>query len=394
MWRRRFNTEVLIGGSFSARKRDDKDLILLGRVNFNGGSMEIKIIEAAPHERKPRPDPGKLGFGKYFSDHMFTMKYKEGTGWHDPVIEPYHQLVLDPTAMCFHYGQEIFEGLKAYRGAADEIYLFRPLENIRRMNASADRLCMAQIDEELFFDALKKLIALDSGWIPKEKGSSLYIRPTLIATEAALGVHPSDEYLFFIITGPVGAYYAQGFSPTKIYVSSEYVRAAPGGTGEVKAAGNYAASLYATRIAVGMGYTQVLWLDALEKKYVEEVGTSNIFFLIGDELVTPPLGGTILPGVTRDSVIRLAGHLGVKVVQRPLAIDEVISALEAGTLRESFASGTAAIISPVGHISYLGKEYAINGGETGELSEKLFNEILQIQYGIKDDPFGWRVRVL
>ena len=192
----------------------------------------------------------------------------------------------------------------------------------------------------------------------------------------------------------MGAYYAQGFSPTKIYVSSEYVRAAPGGTGEVKAAGNYAASLYATRIAVGMGYTQVLWLDALEKKYVEEVGTSNIFFLIGDELVTPPLSGTILPGVTRDSVIRLAGHLGVKVVQRPLAIDEVISALEAGTLRESFASGTAAIISPVGHISYLGKEYAINGGETGELSEKLFNEILQIQYGIKDDPFGWRVRVL
>lgn len=394
MWRRRFNIEVLIGGSFSAKTRDDTELIQPGRAYFNGGNMEIKIIEAAPHERKPRPEPDKLGFGKYFSDHMFTMKYKEGKGWYDPVIEPYHHLVLDPTAMCFHYGQEIFEGLKAYRGGADEIYLFRPLENIRRMNLSAARLCMAQIDEEIFFEALKKLITIDSSWVPKEKGSSLYIRPTLIATEAALGVHPSDEYLFFIITGPVAAYYAQGFSPTKIYVSSEYVRAAPGGTGAVKAAGNYAASLYATSIAVDMGYTQVLWLDARENKYVEEVGTSNIFFLIGDELITPPLGGTILPGVTRDSVIRLATHLGVNVVQRPLAIDEVIRAMEAGNLKESFASGTAAVISPVGHIFYRGKEYAINGGKTGELSQKLFNEILQIQYGIKEDPFGWRVRVL
>lgn len=356
--------------------------------------MEIKIIEAAPDQRKPRPEPDKLGFGRYFTDHIFCMKYKEGKGWYDPVIEPYHQLTLDPTAMCLHYGQEVFEGLKAYRGPAGEVYLFRPQENIRRMNVSAARLCMAQIDESIFFEALKKLVALDCDWIPQEKGSSLYIRPTLIATEAALGVRPAEEYLFFIITGPVGAYYAQGFSPTRIYVSEEYVRAAPGGTGAVKAAGNYAASLYASRIATDMGYTQVLWLDALEKRYVEEVGTSNIFFLIGNELITPPLGGTILPGVTRDSVISLAGRLGIKVVQRPLTIDEVVSALEGGTLTESFASGTAAIISPVGHIFYRGKEYAINGGKTGDLSEKLFNEMLQIQYGMKDDPFGWRVRVL
>lgn len=355
--------------------------------------MDIKIIEALPEYLKPKPDYDKLGFGKHFTDHMFSMKYKEGRGWHDPVIEPYHLLELDPTAMCLHYGQEIFEGLKAYRGPNNEIYLFRPQENIKRMNASAERLCMAQIDEALFLEALKKLVVLEKEWIPKTKGSSLYIRPTLIATEAALGVHPANEYLFFIIAGPVGAYYANGFSPTKIYVSEEYVRAAAGGTGAIKAAGNYAASLYASRIATNMGYTQVLWLDAREKKYVEEVGTSNIFFLIGDELITPPLGGTILPGVTRNSVIKLASHMGVKVVERPLAIDEVIAASEKGTLKESFASGTAAIISPVGQIFYRQKEYVINGGKTGALSEKLFNEILQIQYGMKEDPFGWRVRV-
>ena len=355
--------------------------------------MEIKILTANEAAMKAKPDQTKLGFGKHFTDHMFTMKYKEGRGWYDPVIEPYRYLQLDPTAMCLHYGQEIFEGLKAYRGKKDEIYLFRPMENIKRMNASADRLCMAQIDEAVFLDALKKLVLLEKDWIPREAGSSLYIRPTLIATEAALGVHPSAEYLFFIIAGPVGAYYAHGFSPTKIYVSEEYVRAAPGGTGQIKAAGNYAASLYASRIATNMGYTQVLWLDAREKKYVEEVGTSNIFFLMGDELITPPLGGTILPGVTRNSVIKLASHLGVKVAERPLAIDEVVEAIEKGILKEAFASGTAAIISPVGQIYYREKEYIINEGKTGALSEKLFNEILQIQYGIQEDPFGWRMQI-
>lgn len=355
--------------------------------------MEIKIIKAIPEYMKPKPDETKLGFGKHFTDHMFTMKYKMGTGWYDPIIEPYHLLQLDPTAMCLHYGQEIFEGLKAYRGKKDEIYLFRPMENIRRMKASAERLCMAPMDETVFFDALKQFVVLEKDWIPRETGSSLYIRPTMIATEAALGVHPSSEYLFFIIAGPVGAYYAHGFSPTKIYVSEEYVRAAPGGTGQIKAAGNYAASLYASRMATDMGYTQVLWLDAREKKYVEEVGTSNIFFLIDDELITPPLGGTILPGVTRDSVLKLAAHLGVNVSERPLAIDEVIAAIEKRTLREAFASGTAAIISPVGQIYYKKKEYVINSGKTGELAQKLFNEILHIQYGSKPDPFNWRVQI-
>lgn len=356
--------------------------------------MEIKIKKAPLKNRKNKPvDESKLGFGKIFTDHMFTMKYKEGKGWHDAVIEPYHLLKLDPTAMCLHYGQEIFEGLKAYRSQDGSIYLFRPTENIKRMNVSAERLCMARIDEDLFMEGMKKLVLLEKDWIPKGVGTSLYIRPTLIATEAALGVHPANEYLFFIVVGPVGAYYASGFAPTKIYVSEEYVRAAPGGTGYIKSAGNYAMSLYASRIASNMGYTQVLWLDARENKYVEEVGTSNIFFVIGDELITPPLHGTILPGVTRNSVIQLATHLGVKVKERPLAMDEVVEAIEKGTLKESFASGTAAVISPVGQIYFHNKEYLINGGKTGALAEKLFNEILKIQYGLAEDPFGWRVKI-
>jgi len=356
--------------------------------------MEIKIIKAQPEKMKDKPkDESKLGFGQIFTDHFFNMKYKDGQGWYDAIIEPYRPLQLDPTAMCLHYAQEIFEGLKAYRGKDEAIFLFRPTENIKRMNASAERLCMPSIDEGIFLDALKKLVILEKEWIPYGAGTSLYIRPTMIATEPALGVHPANEYLFFIVVGPVGAYYPQGFSPTKIYVSEEYVRAAPGGTGYTKAAGNYAASLYASRIATNMGYTQVLWLDAKEKKYVEEVGTSNIFFLIGDELITPALTGTILPGVTRNSVIQLANHFGIKVAERPLSIDEIIAASKKGTLKEAFASGTAAIVSPVGQIYFRGKEYLINDGKTGPLAEKLYNEILQIQYGLNEDEFGWRVKI-
>lgn len=356
--------------------------------------MDIKIKKAPLKKRKVKPtDESKLGFGKIFTDHMFTMKYKEGKGWHDAVIEPYHDLKMDPTAMCLHYGQEIFEGLKAYRGKDGSIYLFRPTENIKRMNLSAERLCMAHIDEDLFMEGMKKLVLLEKDWIPHGEGTSMYIRPTMIATEAALGVHPANEYLFFIVVGPVGAYYPQGFSPTKMFVSEEYVRAVRGGIGNVKAAGNYAASLYASRIATNMGYTQVLWLDAAEKKYVEEVGTSNIFFVIGDELITPPLAGSILPGVTRNSVIALAGHLGTKVVERPITIEDVIKTSESGSLKEAFASGTAAVISPVGHIYFRDKEYAINGGRTGTLALKLYNEILKIQYGLTVDPFGWRVKI-
>ena len=356
--------------------------------------MEIKIKKASLKKRKAKPtDESQLGFGKIFTDHFFNIKYKEGRGWYDPIIEPYRPLELDPTAMCLHYGQEIFEGLKAYRGEGGAIFLFRPEENIKRMAASAERMCMPPMDEAIFFEALKKLVILEQDWIPHGAGTSLYIRPTMIATEPALGVHPASEYLFFIVVGPVGAYYPQGFSPTKMFVSEEYVRATRGGTGNIKAAINYASSLFASRIATNKGYTQVLWLDALEHKYVEEVGTSNIFFFIGDELITPPLAGTILPGVTRNSVIKLAGYLGTTVVERPISIQEVIAATENGTLKEAFASGTAAIISPVGQLSFRNKEYLINGGKTGPLAEKLYNEILQIQYGMKKDPFGWRVKI-
>jgi len=356
--------------------------------------MEIKVNPAAPETRKTKPaDEAKLGFGKFFSDHMFTMTYHAARGWENAEIGPYRPLCLQPTAMCLHYGQEIFEGMKAYRGRSGEIYLFRPKENIRRMNASAERLCMPPVDPDVFLEALIKLVILEKDWIPHGQGPSLYIRPTMIATEAALGVHPADEYLFFIIVGPVGAYYPEGFSPTKIYVSEEYVRSVRGGTGAAKAGGNYAASLYASRIAKEMGYTQVLWLDAMERKYVEEVGTSNIFFLIGDELVTPPLEGTILPGVTRDSVIQMARHWGMTVSERKISMEEIVHAAEAGTLKEVFASGTAAVVSPVGQFYYQGKEYLVNGGNTGAVTEKLYEEILGIQYGEREDPFGWRIKI-
>jgi branched-chain amino acid aminotransferase len=354
--------------------------------------MEIKIVRAKPKQMKAKPqDESKLGFGKIFTDHFFTMKYHSDRGWYDAMIEPYRPLSLDPTAMCLHYGQEIFEGLKAYRGKNNALFLFRPDRNINRMNNSADRLCMPRIDPELFMEALKKLVLIDKDWVPRSHGASLYIRPTMIATEAALGVHSANAYLFFIVVGPVGPYYAQGFSPTSLYVDEEYVRAVRGGIGYIKAAGNYAASLLASKLAAEKGFTQVLWLDAIERRYIEEVGTSNIFFLIGNELITPPLAGSILPGVTRDSVIQMARRWNIAVSERPISIDELMDASAKGTLKEAFASGTAAIVSPIGEIFYKGKATAISGGEIGALTEKLYNEILQIQYGEKDDPFGWRV---
>lgn len=356
--------------------------------------MEISITRVATEKMKAKPvDESKLGFGNIFTDHFFTMKFNHKKGWHDAAIEPYRTLSLDPSAMCLHYGQEIFEGMKAYRGKDDSIYLFRPEENFKRLNNSAKRLCMPEVEIDVVMEALKKLVLLDKDWIPHGSGTSLYIRPTMIATEEAVGLHTSSKYLFFIIVGPVGAYYPEGFSPTKIYVTEEYVRSVRGGIGYCKAAGNYAASLYASKLASEMGYTQVLWLDAVERKYIEEVGTSNIFFVIGDELITPPLSGSILPGVTRDSVIQIARSWEFDVSERQLSIDEVIAASANGSLKEAFASGTAAIISPVGQIYYKGKEHIINDGKTGHLTERLYNEILQIQYGEKEDPFGWRIKI-
>ncbi|MGC8490904.1 MAG: branched-chain amino acid aminotransferase [Syntrophobacteraceae bacterium] len=355
--------------------------------------MEISVHLQEPSKRRPRPADDKLVFGRVFSDHMFLVDFKEGKQWQDGRIVPYGPLSLDPAAMVLHYGQGIFEGLKAYRWANGEIWLFRPEQNCARFNRSAQRMCMPEIDPAFHLRAIEQLVTVDKDWVPHSVGSSLYIRPTMIAVEPHLGVRPACDYLCYTITGPVGAYYAEGFNPVKIYVSEGYVRTVRGGVGEAKTMANYASSLYAAEVAKKKGYTQVLWLDGVENRYVEEVGTSNIFFRIGDELVTPPLGGSILPGITRDSVIQLAKHWGIKVRERRIAIDEVIESIGSGAVQEIFASGTAAVISPVGEIAYKEKSYRIADGRVGEWALKLYEEILGIQYGEKEDPFGWMRRV-
>ena len=295
--------------------------------------------------------------------------------------------------MVLHYGQAIFEGLKAYRNREDEILLFRPRDNFERMNNSAQRMCMPRIPVDKVMKGLKALLYLEKDWIPSVPGATLYIRPTMVAMEPMLGVKPADSYYFYIIMSPVGAYYPEGFNPTKIYVSDTYVRAVPGGVGEAKTAGNYAASLYASEEAKKAGYTQVLWLDACEHKYVEEVGTSNIFFRINDELITPPLGGSILSGLTRNSAMTLAKDWGIPVVERRISIDEVLEAAGDGSLQEVFATGTAAVISPVGELFYKDEKYIINEGKTGDLAQKIFDELQKIQFGEKKDHYNWSVRV-
>lgn len=355
--------------------------------------MNITVTTIDDDRRKPRPDDSELGFGKYTTDHMFLMDYDPDGGWRDARVTPYADLRLDPAAMVLHYNQEVFEGLKAYNLEDGGIGLFRPDKNIERMNRSARRMVMPEVDPDLFLRALKELILLDRDWIPRSEGASLYIRPTMIANEPALGVRPSERYLFYIIIGPVGAYYPGGFDPTRIYVTDEYVRAVRGGSGEAKTSCNYGPTLLMTKRAAGKGYNQILWLDALEKRWVEEVGTSNIFFLFEDELATPPLAGTILPGVTRDSVLALARKNGVDVRERPVSIEEVIEGCENGTLKEAFASGTAAVVSPVGEIGYKGRDYRVADGKSGELARKLYKQITDIQYGRAEDPLGWLVRI-
>lgn len=356
--------------------------------------MEIKITKAGPDQLHPKPtDESRLGFGDIFTDHMFMADYADGKGWTNPRITPYTDFNINPAAMSIHYGQSIFEGLKAYLDKNDNIYLFRPEENAKRFNLSAARVCMPEVEMELFMEGMKKLILLDREWIPRNQGTSLYIRPAMFATEPHLGVRPSNTYTFFIIIGPVGAYYKEGLNPIKIYVEDYFVRAAIGGTGEAKVAGNYAASLLAAEKAKEKGFTQVLWLDAAERKHVEEVGTMNMFFVINNEVISAPLKGSILPGITRDSAITLLKDWGIKVTERFLAIDEVIDAAEAGSLKEAFGTGTAAVISPVGQITYKGKDNIVAGGKMGELSQRLYNEIVAIQYGEKEDPYGWRVKI-
>jgi branched-chain amino acid aminotransferase len=356
--------------------------------------MEISIIQADPGQLKPKPtDESNLGFGDIFTDHMFLMNYESGKRWINPRIEPYADISINPAAMGIHYGQEIFEGLKAYCGRDGGISLFRAKDNFVRFNRSARRMCMAEVDIDQAMEGMKKLILLDKDWIPNSHGTSLYVRPTMLATEPHLGVRPSNQYLFFIIIGPVGAYYKEGLNPVKIYVEDFYVRAAKGGTGEAKTAGNYAASLLAAEKAKEKGFTQVLWLDAEEHKFVEEVGTMNMFFVIDDQVITSPLGGSVLAGVTRDSVIQLVKDWGIDFQERALSIEEVINAAKDGRLKEAFGTGTAAVISPVGQITFKGQDHIVAGGEMGALSQKLYDEIIAIQYRDKPDPHGWVERI-
>ncbi len=352
--------------------------------------MNITVQPLEPAKRRPKPaDETKLVFGKTFSDHMFLMDYFEERGWVEPRVVPHQDLIMDPAAMVLHYGQGIFEGLKAYRTQKGNIRLFRPRNNWERFNRSAARMCMPTVDVDFQFQAVESLLKLDQEWVPHTLGSSLYIRPTMIANEPHLGVRPAHQYLYYIITGPVAAYYAEGFNPVSIYVSDEHVRAVKGGVGEAKTMANYAASLFAAEVAKKKGFTQVLWLDAVERKYVEEVGTMNIFFRIRDELITPPLNGSILSGITRDSVMQLARHWGITVVERPVTIHEVVETIESGDMKEVFGTGTAAVVSPVGAISYKGVNHKVHNGEAGEWAQKFYDEIVGIQYGTKEDPFGW-----
>lgn len=355
--------------------------------------LEVTLEKVPVEQRRKKPSQDDLGFGRHFTDHMFLMKWNREQGWYDARISPYQKFEFDPASVVFHYGQAIFEGMKAYKGEDGQVYLFRPRDNFERMNSSAVRMCMPRLPMDKVLKSLKALLYLEKEWIPTAEGATLYIRPTMIGVEPFLGVRPSSEYLFYIILCPVGAYYAEGFSPTKIFVSDEHVRAVKGGVGNVKTAGNYAASLYTSELAKKAGYTQVLWLDACEHKYIEEVGTSNIFFVLGDELVTPPLEGSILGGITRDSVLKLAAKWGVKTVERAVSIDEVLAASRDGSLREAFGTGTAAVISPVGELYFKDKVYTINNGETGALSRRLYDELQAIQAGRAEDPFKWVERV-
>lgn len=355
--------------------------------------MQEITIERTQHPKQKPTDQTRLGFGNYYTDHMFLMNYDEGKGWHDPRIVPYGPIELDPAAMCLHYGQEVFEGLKAYRTEDGRILLFRPDRNMARLNSSNERLCIPAIDEAFAVEAIKKLVSVDQDWIPTAEGTSLYIRPFIFATEAQVGVHPAQELLFAIILSPVGAYYPEGLNPVKIYVEDKYVRAVRGGMGYTKTGGNYAASLKAQDEAEKVGYTQVLWLDGVERKYIEEVGTMNVFFVIDDEIVTPELQGSILPGVTRMSCIELLKKQGYKVSERRLSIEEVAKAADAGKLKEAFGSGTAAVISPVGELKWDEKVMTINNGEIGTISQHLYDTLTGIQWGKLPDPYGWTVEV-
>ena len=352
--------------------------------------MKIKVGKAK-RSRIGTVDFDNLGFGDYFSDHMLSMEYAKGT-WSPPVIMPYGKFPVYPSLCALHYGQIIFEGMKAFRGAGG-IVLFRPRKYLERLNRSAARLCIPQVDIDELLDGLVQLVKLDQKWVPKKEGTSLYIRPFIFGSGNFLGVRSSDTFRLLVITSPVGAFYKVGFNPVKLCTPGGYIRAALGGLGAAKTPANYAASLLPAEDAKKKGFQQVLWLDAKENRYIEESGAMNVMFVIGDEILTAPLGGTILPGVTRETVIELARSWGLKVSERPYTIDEVIAASKNGTLREAFGTGTAAVISPIGEIAHNGTTITLNGGKTGPLSKRLFDEITAIQYGRKPDKFGWVMKL-
>lgn len=354
--------------------------------------LDIKIQRTENPKRIPQKGE-PLGFGHIFTDHMFIMNYTEGKGWHDPRIVPFGDISLSPAAMVLHYGQEMFEGLKAYRGDSGEVYLFRPDMNAKRANKSNERLCIPEIPEEDFVQAIKAVVDVDRDWVPYEEGTSLYIRPFVISTDPHLGVAPSKTYLFIIILSPSGAYYESGLEPVGIWIEDEYVRAVRGGMGYAKTGGNYAASLAAQVKAHDSGYSQALWLDGVERKYIEEVGSMNIMFKINGKVVTPMLNGSILPGITRNSILHVCRDWGYEVEERRISVDELIEAAHSGALEEVFGTGTAAVVSPVGKLRYKDDVIEIGGGKIGELTQKLYDELTGIQWGRKPDPYGWRVTV-
>lgn len=353
---------------------------------------EISITKTTTPKEKPQ-DESKLGFGKIFTDHMFLMDYSEGEGWHNGRIVPFGPIPTNPASTVFHYGAEIFEGMKAYRAENGDIQLFRPMENIKRLNNSAERLCLPQLDEEGCLDILNTIVELEKDWVPHSEGTSLYIRPFLYGNDPHLGVHAVKNAVFAVICSPVGAYYAEGINPVKIAIESEDVRAVRGGTGYAKCGGNYAASLRAGQRAEEKGYTQVLWLDGVHRKYIEEVGAMNVMFKIGGKIITPALTGSVLPGITRKSCIELLKDWGYTVEERAFSVDELFEAAENGTLEEAWGTGTAAVVSPIGHLFYNNKEYTVANNQIGELTQKLYDELTGIQWGKREDKHGWTVRV-
>ncbi|MGN0818863.1 MAG: branched-chain amino acid aminotransferase [Christensenellaceae bacterium] len=353
--------------------------------------MQIKITRATTLKQKP--DESKLGFGKIFTDHMLTVDYSRELGWHDAQIVPFGYLSIHPASTVLHYGSEIFEGLKAYRTESGEVQLFRPIENARRLNSSAERLGLPQLDENDFVEMVKTLVEVEKDWVPHNQGTSLYIRPFMFGNDESLGVHSINHARFMVILSPVGAYYAEGLNPVKICIETEDVRTVRGGTGYTKCGGNYAASVRAGERAEKKGYSQVLWLDGVERKYIEEVGAMNVMFKINGEVVTPKLTGSILPGITRKSAIELMKDWGMKVTERLLSIDELISAVENGTLEEAWGTGTAAVVSPIGFLSINGKEYKINDNKIGPTTQRLYDELTGIQWGKVADKKGWVLKV-